>query len=87
MWYPPVTRPRPAPAPAPEPAGPGKLNVNVRGGWANVFIDGKSVDTTPLVGHALPAGRHTIRVVNEGTGVDETKTVTISPGELTKVVF
>ena len=41
----------------------------------------------PLVGHALPAGRHTIRVVNEGTGVDETKTVTISAGELTKVVF
>ena len=80
--------PAPAVAPAPAPAkGPGTVNVNVRGGWATVFIDGKEIDSTPLVKHALSAGPHTVRVVNPGTGLDESKSVTVVPGELTMVVF
>ncbi len=73
--------------PAAAPAGPGKVNVNIRGGWANVFIDGRQIDQTPLVGFEIPAGTHSIRVVNEAAGVDETKTITVTAGELSKVVF
>ena len=65
----------------------GKVNVNVSGGWAEVWIDGRKVDTTPLYNHALSAGSHTVRVVNAETGLDETKTVTVSGGEVTKVNF
>lgn len=68
-------------------AVPGKVSVNVKSGWANVFIDGKQVDTTPLFNHALSPGKHTIRVVNEATGVDETRSVTITSGETSSVTF
>jgi hypothetical protein len=68
-------------------AVPGKVSVNVKSGWANVFIDGKQVDTTPLFNHALSPGKHTVRVVNEATGVDETRSVTITSGETSSVTF
>lgn len=82
----PASAPPPAPAPAPV-KGPGTINVNVRGGWATVYIDGTEIDSTPLVKHPLPAGTHSVRVVNPTTGLDETKSITVGPGELTKVVF
>lgn len=66
---------------------PGKVSVNVKSGWANVFIDGKQVDTTPLFNHALSPGVHSIRVVNDATGVDETRKVTVTSGETTSVRF
>lgn len=68
-------------------ASPGKVSVNVKSGWANVFVDGKQVDTTPLFNFALPAGKHTIRVVNEASGVDESRSVTITTGETASVTF
>ena len=68
-------------------SGYATVNVNIRGGWAHVFIDGRQIDQTPLVGFEIPAGTHSIRVVNEAAGVDETKTITVTAGELSKVVF
>lgn len=68
-------------------AAPGKVSVNVKSGWANVFIDGKQVDTTPLFNHSLSAGSHTIRVVNDATGVDQSRTVSVTSGETTSVTF
>ena len=65
----------------------GKVSVNVKPGWADVYIDGKKVDTTPLFNHALPPGKHTIRVANPATGLDETRSVTITSGETTSVTF
>jgi len=66
----------------------GKLNVNVRAGWAYVYVDGKKLsDTTPLFGHSLRAGNHTIRVVNEALGLDESRKVTVSAGETATVAF
>ncbi len=66
----------------------GRVNVNVRAGWAYVYIDGKKLsDTTPLFGHSLPAGSHTIRVVNEALGLDESRKVTVSGGETATVAF
>ena len=63
------------------------LNVNVRGGWAEVYVDGKAVDTTPLYQHQLPAGRHTVEIVNGSTGERKTRVVTIIPKETTRVTF
>jgi serine/threonine protein kinase len=66
---------------------PGKVNVNVSGGWAEVWIDGRKVDTTPLYNHTLSVGSHTVRVVNAETGLDQTKTITVTSGEVVKVNF
>ena len=66
---------------------PGKVSVNIKSGWAEVWIDGKKIDTTPLFNHSLSAGSHTIRVVNEPAGIDESRTVTVTAGETNKVNF
>jgi len=42
----------------PQPSGkPGTVNLVTRGGWAEVFKDGKSLGSTPRR-LTLPAGRH-----------------------------
>ena len=41
----------------------GFVNIYV-GPWADVFVDGKRVGTTPLRALALPAGRHLLRLTN-----------------------
>ena len=71
----------------PKAAAPGKLNVNVRGGWAEVYVDGRRVDTTPIFNHPLPVGRHTIEIVKGATGERQTRVVTIIPNETTRVTF
>lgn len=68
-------------------SAPGKVSVNVKSGWAEVWIDGKKVDTTPLYNHSLAAGQHTVRVTNPQTGLDESKTVTVAAGETLRVNF
>jgi hypothetical protein len=88
----PVAAPAPAPAPRPAPAAavpaePGALSVNVKTGWGDVFIDGKKIDTTPLNNHKLAPGSYTIKVVNTETGLNETRKVTITPGQKSKVVI
>ena len=75
------------PPDAPERAAPGMLNVNVRSGWAEVSVDGRSVDTTPLYQHALPAGRHTVEIVDGGSGARQIRVVTIIPNQTTRVDF
>ncbi len=77
----------PPPERKPEPAAPGKVTVQVKDGWGDVYIDGRKVDTTPLMNHALPAGEHTVRVVNPATGLDSTRTVTVVAGQSAKVTF
>jgi len=99
---PPAPPPAPArivnPTPAPEaevptppattqPATPGKLNVNVRGGWAEVYIDGQRIDTTPLYHHALSAGPHTIEIVHGATGERQSRQITIFPNQTSRITF
>ena len=62
---------------------PGKLNVPPTPGWAKVYIDGAYVSTTPLIGHELPAGSYTIRLVNDRLGADITDTISVSGGQTT----
>jgi serine/threonine protein kinase len=65
----------------------GKLSVNVSGGWADIFVDGKQIGTTPIFGYALPAGSYTIRARNDGIGLDQTRQVTVKAGETASVPF
>jgi len=91
---PPVERPAPvekpqveAPPPPPAEKPKGKLSVNVSGGWADVFVDGKKVGTTPLIGYQLPAGTYMVRAKNDASGLDASKSVTVKPGENSTAAF
>ena len=66
---------------------PGSIRVGiVGGGWAHVYIDGAKIDkTAPLANYSLPAGQHTIRVVNDGNGLDYTETVNVLSGKQVRV--
>jgi serine/threonine protein kinase len=75
------------PATPQQPAAPGKLNVNVRGGWAEVYIDGQRVDTTPLYHHPLSAGPHTIEIVHGSTGERQSRQITIFPNQTSRITF
>jgi len=58
----------------------GFLQITVTGGWAEVYIDGKLIDTTPI---ALPiplkAGSHRLKLVNPGLK-EHVETIKISAG-------
>ena len=75
----------PPPPPAEKPKG--KVNINVSGGWADIYVDGKKIGTTPIFGHQLPAGSYAVRAKNEATGLDVTKQVTVKGGESASVAF
>jgi len=52
----------------PQPSGkPGTVNLVTRGGWAEVFKDGKSLGSTPRR-LTLPAGRHKLVLRRSGNG-------------------
>ena len=68
------------------PAGPGLLDVNTTP-WAKVYIDGTYVGDTPIRGHSLPAGKHSIRLSNPRLEVDKEATISIRAGETTKKYF
>ncbi len=68
-------------------AADGKLSVNVSGGWADVYIDGKKIKQTPLFDHTVPAGTYEVRVRNDVTGLDQGRKVTVKSGETERVTF
>ena len=76
-----------APEAPPQPTAFGTVSVNVRGGWAEVYIDGERIDTTPIYKHQLTAGPHTIEVVHGETGERQTRQVTIFPNQNGKFTF
>lgn len=83
-----VLPPKPPPPPTAAPALPavqasGKLVVLAKP-WATLFLDGKPVGETPYR-VSIPAGRHTLRIVNEERGKDEWVTVTIVAGQTTTI--
>lgn len=54
----------PAPV-APAPVDPGRLSVNSTP-WGEVFLDGRRVGPTPVLGVELPPGRHRLRIARPG---------------------
>jgi hypothetical protein len=87
----PAPAPEPTSAPAAEPAaaageGTGMLRVQTRP-WSKVFVDGRLVGNTPLMGVELSAGRHTLTFVNEDFGIRKTVKIQIQAGQtLTQVL-
>ena len=85
---PPVTTSAPPiETPVQQPAASGKVTVNVRGGWAEVYIDGDRVDTTPLFQHPLSAGPHKVEIEMGATGERQSRQVTVFPNQVTRVTF
>lgn len=80
-----VTRGEPKPSPpsattkraVKPPREMGEIRVFVETTYAEVYVDGKKVASTPWAGK-LPVGRHTITLHNPDTGRRETHKVTIS---------
>ncbi len=75
-----------APAAASDPSGNGILRINSRP-WSQVLVDGRVVGNTPQMNIALPAGTHTVTLVNSQFGHTKTLRIKIKAGEvITKIV-
>ncbi len=59
---------------------PGTINLVTRGGWAEVFKDGRSLGTTP-VRLTLPPGRHRLSLKPSGNGAPKRITVDVEAGK------
>lgn len=78
--------PTPAEAATPAAVVKGSITVNTYP-WSQVYIDGKERGRTPIVGLALRAGEHTVRLVFPTRDNEEmTESVTVEPGKEAKVV-
>jgi len=53
--------------------------------WAVVSVDGKPLGSTPIFKQRLAAGKHNIVLTNEAQALSKTMSVTIEPGEVTKL--
>jgi serine/threonine protein kinase len=60
--------------------GSGTLRINTRP-WSQVFVDGRLIGNTPQMNISLPAGRHTVTLVNSEFNIRETITVEIHGGQ------
>lgn len=72
--------PEPAPRVPPPVEGFGTLRINTRP-WSQVFVDGRLLGNTPQLGVRLPAGKHTLRLVNPEFNMTKTITVDLGAGE------
>jgi serine/threonine-protein kinase len=50
--------------------------------WAEIFVDGTFAGNTPQPSLALPAGRHTIKLVNAQLEMSKTFSVELKPGQV-----
>lgn len=69
----PSVDPRPS---AKTPKAQGTVHINALP-WAEVFVDGESVGTTPLLHHRLPVGAHQITLVNKPLGARQEQRVEV----------
>ena len=76
----------PAPPPVePRPTGsPGMLAVRVAP-WAEVYLDGQRLGTTPFEPVSVPSGSHHLRLVNDEIHATKDMTIEIRPGEVALV--
>ena len=80
-----VTKPEPKKKvePAREPvrtvkAAPGKLYVDARP-WATIYVDGKKIGATPILGATIGAGDHTLKAITED-GRAKSIRIKVEPG-------
>ncbi len=77
----PVVKSTPA---APKPSGVGYLTIDTKP-WTKVSIDGQLYGLVPLNRKKLPAGQHTLELVNEGAHIFSTQKVEIVADQTTKL--
>jgi hypothetical protein len=64
-------------------AKPGDAHITIASDpKCEVLVDGAPYGQTPLIDLAVPAGKHTIILLNSGAGIKETQKVTLSTGQL-----
>ena len=61
---------------------PGRLRL-ATSPWTTIYLKGEKLGVTPLVDVELPAGRHSLRAVNLGKGIDRKIQVVIRSGQTT----
>ena len=79
-----------APPPPPPPDPPrqtkkvltGKLTLDTTP-WTRVFLRGRKLGDTPLIGVALPAGKHQLKLINEEKKISTIIEVDIRSGQTT----
>jgi serine/threonine-protein kinase len=76
--------PQPAPAAAVQGETPMGWFTVTTVPWARLFVDGQSLGSTPLFKVRLPAGTHTVKLVNAEQGVEVTKTIRIEKDKVLK---
>ena len=54
--------------------------------WANIYINGKLIGSTPISKHELPAGNYKIQFKNPKSGIDKTIPVELKPGEHQRLI-
>ena len=54
--------------------------------WANIYINGKLLGSTPISKHELPAGNYKIQFKNPKAGIDKTIPVELKPGEHQRII-
>ncbi len=54
--------------------------------WANIYIDGKLIGSTPISKHKLPAGSYKIQFKNPKSKIDKTIPVELKPGETKRLI-
>lgn len=82
---PPPLPPKPDPprqTKKPPPPAPGKLTLDTTP-WTRVFLRGKKLGDTPLIGVSLPPGKHQLKLVNEEKNISTIIEVEIRSGQTT----
>ena len=64
---------------------PAHLSINSMP-WANIYIDGKLIGSTPISMHKLPAGSYKVQFKNPKFGIDKTIPVDLKPGETKRLM-
>ncbi len=79
-----VNRQYQAAPPPPKPKEPGSLSITTTP-WVRITIDGKDFGYSPKVEIRMPAGKHTIRLVNSDENLDDTLEIDVQPGGHVKI--
>ena len=66
------------------PSPPGFLTVNTVP-WTKVAVDGEPLGSIPIASKKLAPGKHELELVNEGAGIAEKRTITITSGQTLKL--
>jgi serine/threonine protein kinase len=82
-------KPEPVVATPPPPAEPqfGTLDINLKGAWAYVHINGRNTGkATPITGMKLKVGRHRVTLVREELGIQDEFYVDIAANQPTRAI-